>query len=551
MSSLIRSLFPSAPKASGTYTLDQYVDLLRSAGLTLNLTMKPDREEVSGDFMGLVQGAYRANGVVFACILARTHLFAQARFQWQQLRGGQPGDLFGTADLEILERPEPTKTTGDLLTRALVDADLAGNWFGVRRGDRLKRLRPDWCYLVLGSRNPESADDPNDVDAEVVGLVYQPGGPYSESRAQTFLPGTFAHFAPIPDPQAQYRGMSWLTPVIRNVRSHSSATTHKGKYFENAATPNLLVKFPAGVEKARAQEWIDQLEQEHAGAFNAYRTLYLGQGADATPVGANLKDLDFKSVQGADETVIAAAARVHPVIVGLSEGMQGSALNSGNYSTIKRQFGDGTIRPLWQIMSGALEDVLPATRGARLWYDDRHIPFLAEDLKDAAEVFGREANAVRTLWDGGAIPDTAIAATAAKDIRLVRHSGYLSVQMQPATGQPVVDEDAAAAGWSLVHAESPAATLPLLGGQYAARSDFWPASGPAAGCYVEQGTVLGADHYLVRAFPTMFERATVIEGSAVAVGHQVRCPSCSKILAELASPPYRFTCPRCKSPVAA
>jgi phage FluMu protein Com len=32
--------------------------------------------------------------------------------------------------------------------------------------------------------------------------------------------------------------------------------------------------------------------------------------------------------------------------------------------------------------------------------------------------------------------------------------------------------------------------------------------------------------------------------------HQVRCPS-GHLLAEMASPPYRFTCPRCKRSVVA
>ena len=37
-------------------------------------------------------------------------------------------------------------------------------------------------------------------------------------------------------------------------------------------------------------------------------------GADVTPVGSNLKDIDFKSVRGGGETRIAAAAQVPPII---------------------------------------------------------------------------------------------------------------------------------------------------------------------------------------------------------------------------------------------
>jgi hypothetical protein len=372
----------------------------------------------------------------------------------------------------------------------------------------------------------------------------------SSAEPETFLPGTFAHFAPIPDPLAQYRGMSWLTPIIRHVRSYSSAATFKEKFFANAATPNLLIKFPPTLPKEKAKEWIETFEQEHTGAFNAFRTAYLGAGADATPVGSKMSELDLKAVQGEDETIIAAAGRVHPVIVGLSEGMEGSSLNAGNYSTIKRQFGDGTIRPLWQNLSGSLQPILTVPGGAQLWYDDRHIPFLAEDLKDAAAVFSREAQAIRTLTDGGYKPPSVVNATASRDVRLLEHAGYLPVQVQPIQGGQVEDAEARPVLYAQISEPLLRPTLPTPGWQCAARETFWPVSGVASGLTVEQGMILPADHYLVRAFPQMFERAMVIEGTAVRIGAEVRC-SCGKLLAEQASPPYRFTCPRCKEAVAA
>ena len=48
--------------------------------LGLNQTLQGNRETISGDFVGLVQGAYQRNGIVFACELARMSLFSEARF---------------------------------------------------------------------------------------------------------------------------------------------------------------------------------------------------------------------------------------------------------------------------------------------------------------------------------------------------------------------------------------------------------------------------------------------------------------------------------------
>jgi len=63
----------------------------------------------------------------------RAKLFSEARFQFRQIRNGRPGDLFGTADLQMLEVPWTNGTTGDLLYRMIQSADLAGNAFVARR----------------------------------------------------------------------------------------------------------------------------------------------------------------------------------------------------------------------------------------------------------------------------------------------------------------------------------------------------------------------------------------------------------------------------------
>ena len=51
------------------------------------------RETVGAGFTGFVQSAYRANGVVFACMMVRMLLFSEARFQFQQMNGGRPGKV--------------------------------------------------------------------------------------------------------------------------------------------------------------------------------------------------------------------------------------------------------------------------------------------------------------------------------------------------------------------------------------------------------------------------------------------------------------------------
>jgi hypothetical protein len=172
------------------------------------------------------------------------------------------------------------------------------------------------------------------------------------------------------------------------------------------------------------------METGHTGFANAYKTLYLTAGSDATVIGANLRQLDFKITQGAGETRIAAAAGVPPIIVGLSEGLQ--AATYSNYGQARRAFADLWARPMWQNIAGSLATIVVPPSGSELFYDDRDIPFLAEDQKDRADIEHVKAQAIRSLVDGGFKADAVIAAVDAGDLSLLKgeHTGLFSVQLQ-------------------------------------------------------------------------------------------------------------------------
>jgi len=389
------------------------------------------QEEPDGTFVSYVQSAYKGDGIVFACINARANLFAQARFQWQRTRGGNLGELFGTDDLAILERPWPNGTTGDLLAESLVHADLGGNSFHMRRGPNIYCARPDWVTIVLGSRN-NPAVDYKDVEAEVIGYVYYPGGRGAGGDPEVYLPEEVAHFAPVKDPLLKARGMSWLTPIVREIMGDKAATDHKLKFFENAATPNLMVKSENIKDLVSFDQWVDKLEEKHRGVTNAYRTMYLAAGMDAKALGSDMVQMDFKATQGAGETRIAAAAGVPPVIAGFSEGLAGSSLNTGNYGAARRRFSDLTVWPLWGNFAGSMESIVPAPSGARLWVDAKGIPFLRDDATDRAAIQAQQASTMRQLIDAGFEPDSITAAVVGEDWKLLKHTGLPSVQLQEA-----------------------------------------------------------------------------------------------------------------------
>lgn len=472
MTNLLRSLTrPSAGLAVDTRdisSIDDYIAAVSSLGFgyaghdfTLGALTGTQSgqvvERISNDLEGFARSAMAANGVVFACLAVRMAVFSTIRFQWQRINRGKPSELFGSADLAPLETPWPGGTTQDLLTREIQHADLAGNAYNARIGGELVRLRPDWVLIVCEPRLVHGVQ----VGWRRVGYVYFEGG-VGVGEPAYFLTDEVSHFAPLPDPLASYRGMSWLTPVLREIQNDRAMTQHQSAFYANAATPNLSVSLDKEVRFEAFKRFKDSMNAEHRGASNAGKTLYLGGGADVKVIGADFKSMDFSATMGHGETRIAAAAGVPPVIVGLSEGL--AAATYSNYAQARRRFADGTMHPLWQNVAGSLAPLIAKPLGGgeiRLWYDARDVPFLREDRKDAVAITQAQAITIRQLIETGYQPDAAVRAVMSEDYGLLlgQHTGLTSVQLQKPV-DPEAEAAAAAAAEAAAAAAAAAAAEP-------------------------------------------------------------------------------------------
>lgn len=402
--------------------------------------MTGEKETIANDFTGLVEHAYKQNGIVFACLMVRQMVFSEIRFQWRRFNNGRPGDLFGNPELEILERPWPNGTTGELLSRMEQDASLAGNFFGVRVEDgdglRLRRLRPDWVTILTGS----PTDDPFDYRAQPVGYIYKTRPAAAVSEKVVFTPEQIVHYSPIPDPAAQWRGMSWLTPVLEEISSDKAATKHKRKMFENGAVAGLTLSYDPMISPDDFKEYVKLFDEQHAGVDNSYKTLHLGGGADPKSIAANFRQLDFKGIQGASETRIAAASGLGAVMAQFSEGLAGSSLNTGNFTAARKRSETILFRPLWRMAAAALESVVKAPDGAHLWYDTRDVAFLRDDAMEEASIRKEDASTLSMLINSGWKPDTAKKAVITGDFDVLEHTGKTSVQLQDPDDEGATDE---------------------------------------------------------------------------------------------------------------
>ena len=404
-----------------------------------------DRERIENDFQGYTLGAYKASGPVFTCITARQMVFSQAKFCWKSLTDDT---LYGNTGLKLLE----TGFRGSaqrLLSRMEQDASLSGNsWWTTTNdqgqfgnaarnngtGQRLAHMRPDWVTMVIGSKS----GDPRALDAHVIGAIYQPfttGASYGANPMPKVLLTyeEVAHYMPHPDPIARFRGMSWLTPVIRHIEAEKAATVMKGSFMENAAVPNMAIKFADETSLDDIEEFKQTFAGAHQGKWQAYKTLFLMGGADAVPLTHNFTDMDFAAVIGKDENMIANAAGVPASWVGFSEGMQGSALNGTNMAVSRRRFADGTVRPMWEEAVTALSNLVTVPGGAVLWWKEDGIAFLREDRTDLADIFAKQTAGIETSIRAGYEADASIDAAFNHDVRLLKghHTGLVSVQMTP------------------------------------------------------------------------------------------------------------------------
>lgn len=381
--------------------------------------------------------ALRACPPAFAAEMVRALVLSQARFVFRNRPGSRtPRRLFGTSELATLETPWPNATTGELLALMEWHAGLCGNAFVIRQATRLRVLRPDWCAVIYGS-DSEPDDPATALDGEIVGYVYQNGGIGSgRGKPQTMLPADVAHWSPLPDPERPGMGQSWVTAALADIQGDRAATQHKLKFFENGATPNMVVKGITAATRDQFNDIVDAMEDKHAGVANAYRTLYLVAGADATVVGADLKQLDFKATQGAGETRIAMLGRVPAPLLQISEGLAGSSLNAGNFGMARRIFADSWVYPTLQDVSAALAPLLRVPSDAELWFDTSDIPLLREDAKDAAEIAQMNATTIGQLVREGFTPESAKSAVIGQDMSLLVHSGLVSVQLQAPGSTP-------------------------------------------------------------------------------------------------------------------
>jgi hypothetical protein len=367
----------------------------------------------------------RACGPVYSVLDRRASVMGEARPTFQRLERGKPTEFYSTRELEILKRPWRGGSFRRLIKICESDDAGAGNSYWVRSGKSLVRLEPDWVTIVTGEYLYEGVQ----VGYELVGYAVQRPG----HQGIVLEPDEVAHYAPGFSVDSPFRGESWLAAVASDASSDLEMTQYKGNYLKNGGLPSLAVMYEPTLDMAQLEAFVPVFAEKFTGSVNAGKVMHFLGGRDVKTIGASLDQLAFKAVQGAGETRIASAGGVPASVAMISEGNEGSTLNTGNYGAARRLFGDAKIRPNLGAFCEAFSTLIKVPADSRLWYDDSQVSFFQEDVTDEAGIRQLIAQTVKTYIEAGFEPDASLIAATTGNTAALRghHTGLTSVQLQP------------------------------------------------------------------------------------------------------------------------
>jgi phage portal protein BeeE len=379
----------------------------------------PNLEATPAQFADWAKRVFDGNGVVFAAEIIRMAFLSEASFQFQ---ANDDNHLFGNPSLGILERPWPNGTSGELIGRMEQHAGVLGNAYTwqVPDEDRLVQLRPDWTTIVSELVHPPGGGEYR----RKIGYFVQDPAKVPQDDGFFYPAEQVAHWAPIPDPYATFRGMSWLTSVVRDIAGDDGLTTYKVKYLENSASPNMLIKYASKLQPGTIDSVRERMQARYGGVDNAFKTLVLDQGADVTVIGNSLQQMDFANVGAAGAERILAASGVPGVLVGV-EPLRGAGRG---YQESMQRFANLWARPAWRSLCGCLEQICPPPgEGARLWFDTADIAALQDGELERGQAALVNAQALLTLSQAGYDRMSAVKAVMAADWSQLKESAVPAV----------------------------------------------------------------------------------------------------------------------------
>lgn len=316
----------------------------------------------------LIKEGYKANGAVYACLLALSFGFTEAKLTVQDMEG-EPLPKHPLA--KLLRRPNDLMGEAEFASYVIAWWGAGGNVYIHKLRNRAGRVIELWPYHA-GHITPVPGQQ-----AWIDHYVYDPG----DGRKQRIPVDDIIHLKwPLPDPDQPWMATPALLHAAREVDTDNEATRYLFALLKNDALPRTVIEFPPG--KTLSPEEFKRLKQQFNERYGGDKRGSVGVlegGATISRVGLDLRELAFEALRRVPEARIAAAFKVPAIVAGLNVGLERSTF--ANYGEAVKFFTEGTLAALWRIAASELTQGLGEEFGdeVQVTYDLSDVRALQEN----------------------------------------------------------------------------------------------------------------------------------------------------------------------------
>jgi len=246
--------------------------------------------------------------------------------------------------VRILQNPNPSQTTYDLLETTLGYLELAGRMYW--EVAEMKNGEPGELYPVRPTRMLPVADSEG---FGISGYVFKVEGSNDEEKfeAEEIIP--FRYF----DPLSDWGGQAAVKAATVAIILDQQANELNQAFFANDASPSGVLQVDREISEEEFERLSTQWKIRHKGARKSFKTALLPPGVTWSKTGDSLTEMKFEGLRKMNRQEILTVFGVPPVKVGLLEYAKYS-----NFNLQEKAFYQDTIRPKMHKIESSLDKFL-------------------------------------------------------------------------------------------------------------------------------------------------------------------------------------------------
>lgn len=337
------------------------------------------------------------NSVVLTCIQWKANAISECELIIQQRtpKGWKQTDsVAARSAIRAIVRPNDYYTGGALMKGAVLSWDVRGQWFALKRRDKIGRMMGLY-WIPHPQMVPSSDVDNEDGTKLITNYYYTPKG----FGPMSMDPKEVIHVRNGIDPEDPRCGLSPLAAALRDVCTENEAANWLASVLRNGGAPSVWLSPKAGKDLPpptpdqwqRLKAYVNEFVQDKRGEAAAFPI-----PVDLVRPSFSPAELELGVIREIPTSRICAAEGIDPMVLGLPS----QSKTYSNLEEARDSAGKQTILPMlaeWASQLG--NQVLPEfgldPDQYRFWWDTSNVSWL-QDETDALH------DRLRKNWEAGA-----------------------------------------------------------------------------------------------------------------------------------------------------